>query len=98
MRTARSLGEFSGEGGVVVALTIGRVDGTISDITEDDVGVWVLGLNLLWLSRVSGAGSSGNTWLGRISVSWVVRVEPKHVDCMVIPDGEDEGHSLGKGS
>ena len=98
MRTARSLGEFGREGGVVVELAVGGVDFSVSDVSKDDMGVWTLGLDILWLSGVSGAGSSGNTWLGRISVSWVVRVEPEHVDCMVIPDGEDEGHSLGKGS
>ena len=59
--------------------------------------VWVLGFNILWLSRVFGAGTSGDTWFGWISVSWVVRVEPKHVDCMVIPDGKDKSHSCGEG-
>jgi len=59
--------------------------------------VWVLGFNILWLSRVFGAGTSGDTWFGWISVSWVVRVEPKHVDCVVIPDGKDKSHSCGEG-
>jgi hypothetical protein len=54
-----------------------------------------LRFNILWLARGGWAGTTGGTRSGR--VGGVGGVEPEHVDGVVVPDGENQDHTLGKG-
>lgn len=73
----------------------GRVDGAELDVGVDDVGVGVLGLDVGGGARGGGAGAASGARGGR--VGGVGRVEPEHVDGVVVPDGHDEDHVLGQG-
>ena len=81
-----------------VVLAVGRVNITIFDIAEGDVSVWILVLDLVWLSRIPGASAPANTWLRWISISGIVTVQPEHVHIMVVPNGHHESHTVGESS
>ena len=52
------------------------------------------GFDIGWDTRGSGAGSTGNTWLGWVSINWGVAVEPEHVCGVIIPEGERQNHAV----
>jgi hypothetical protein len=87
--THRSAGATHGSarvGGVERAdLDVGVGDGRIG-LLRFDVGRDTRGG---WASTMGGTGGG--------QVGGVGRVEPKHVDVVVIPDGEDKNHALGHG-
>jgi len=56
-----------------------------------------LRLDLGGLTGGSGASSTSDTGLGGVSGGGVVRIEPEHLGGVVVPDGEDEDHSLCEG-
>lgn len=72
---------------------VGRADGAELDVGVDDLGVGGVGLNVGGGTRAGGAGTTSNTGSGGISGGGVVRVEPEHVDGVVVPDGQDEDYS-----
>lgn len=54
-------------------------------------------LNIRWRARVCRASTTGDTGCAWILGGWVWSIQPQHVDCVVIPDGQDENHSLLEG-
>jgi hypothetical protein len=74
----------------------GGANGAELDVREDNSGVGRVLLNILRLARVSSASTTGGTKLG--GISGVGRVEPEHVDRMVIPQGHNEDVSASKRS
>jgi hypothetical protein len=49
-------------------------------------------------TRCGSARSTGNSWKSWVSSGGVVRVEPEHVDGVIIPKRHDEDHSTGEGT
>jgi hypothetical protein len=76
----------------------GRSNGTEPDVGVDNSSTRGVGLNILRLSRVGRARSTANTGGGGVLVGGVGRVEPKHVDRVVVPERHDENVSTGKRS
>jgi hypothetical protein len=75
-----------------------RISGV--EITISDVGVYNLNaggvlLNSVWVARVGSTSTTSSARAG--GVSWVGRVEPKHVHCVIIPYRERENHAVGEG-
>ena len=75
------------------SLTISRSNSTIFDITEFDIGIGLLALNILGPARGGGAWATRHTRITGISINRVVRVKPKHECFMVIPHTHDQDHS-----
>jgi len=75
---------------------VGRVDVTEPDVRVDDLGVGSGVLDVFGLARVCRAGTTSDTGLGCVGIGGVVGVEPEHVGVVVVPDGEDENHSVGE--
>lgn len=71
----------------------GRVEGTPLDVRVDNICAWGVGLKIRWLTRISWARTTCNTWCTWVRGGWVRRVEPQHVDRVIIPDGHDEDTS-----
>jgi hypothetical protein len=66
------------------------------DVGEDNAGVGAVGLKVGRLARGGRASATGNTRLAGVSGGGVARVEPKHVDCVVIPEGHDKDVTASK--
>jgi len=68
------------------------------DVRVDDGRVGVGGLDVGGLARGGSTSATSDTGSGGARGGGVRRVEPEHVDGVVVPDGEDEGHSGGETS
>lgn len=75
----------------------GRANGTELDVREGDLGVRSIGLNILRGTRSNIASTTADTGLGGVLISREGRVEPEHVDCVVVPEGHDEDVALCEG-
>jgi hypothetical protein len=62
----------------------GGANGAELDVGVDNGGVGGVGLNILGLARVDGAGTTGNTWLLWVGIGGESRVEPQHRDRVVV--------------
>jgi hypothetical protein len=76
----------------------GRSNGTEPDVGVDNSSTGGVGLDVLRLSRVGRARSTANTRGRGVLVSGVGRVEPKHVDRVVVPERHDENVATSKRS
>ena len=75
---------------------LGAVSGV--DLTMADVGVGDVGVGgelplVCGLSGIGTAGSTGDARLGRISIDWVLAVQPEHAGGGVVPKAHNESHS-----
>lgn len=88
-------GAGRGRGAAGRAAGEGGADGAELDVGEDDLGVGGVGLNLG--GDTGGGGALATVSTGGTALDGVGGVEPEHVGGMVVPDGHDEDHGLGKG-
>jgi hypothetical protein len=72
----------------------GRANGSEPDVREDNSRVGRVLLNILGLTRVGSASTTGSTELG--GVGGVGRVEPEHVDGVVVPKRHNEDVAASK--
>ena len=63
-----------------------RANRTELDVRVNDRRVTVLGLNIIRLARVSTASTTPNTRGRSILISGVCRVQPQHIDRMIVPE------------
>ena len=70
------------------------VDIAYADLGKLDTWVWIIPLNVFRLSRVSWAGSAVDARLSWIGIQRVVRVQPEHIDGMVIPQTHHQNHAI----
>jgi len=76
---------------------VSGANGAELDVGEDDLRVGALRFDIGGGAGGCGASSAGNT-RGRSRLGKrVVAIEPEHLGRMVIPDTEDQNHSLGEG-
>jgi len=87
--TIRSLGEGN------IVLVEGRSNGSEFDVREGHRGIWTVLFDVVWLSRVSRAGSSLGSVFG--GSDWIGGVEPEHVNIMVVPDRQNQDHTVFEG-
>jgi len=69
-----------------------------AEFTESDVGVddgctWVRRLKFSWNTRAVRASTTSDTRSSWVSSGWVWGIEPEQVDCVVVPEGQDENVS-----
>jgi hypothetical protein len=76
---------------------VGRAEGSSPDVGVDNSSTRSLTLDVRRLARSDGASSTGNTRLAGIGGLGVRRVEPVHVDIVVVPQRHDEDHTLLEG-
>jgi hypothetical protein len=79
---------------VIYLLSESRSDGAELDVGVDDLGIGGLALDLRGLTGRGGAGTTSNTGLGCVAGGGVGGVEPEHLRGVVVPNGEDENHTL----
>lgn len=80
-------------GGRAGSASEGRVEVTPLDVGEGDGSRGRLRLDVGGQSRVCAAGTTSDTWLGSISISGVVAVEPLHAGSVVVPDRHGQNHA-----
>lgn len=73
---------------------IGGVDRAELDVREGDRSIRTLGLHVLRVARIPRASTAGNARLRRILIKGIIRVQPKHMRGMVIPNGHNKHDSL----
>ena len=71
----------------------GRANLAILDVRVRDVGIGSASLDIGGRTRGGGTRATGDAGLGGVGASRVVRVEPEHVDGVVVPDGEHKDHA-----
>ena len=76
----------------------GRANGAEPDVAEDNAGVGAVSLNIGRNTRCSWASTTGDTRLAGISSSRVGRVEPEHVNRVVVPERHDKDVAASKRS
>lgn len=77
-------------------LSEGRANGAELDVGEDDSCVWRVGLDVRGLAGGDWAGTTGDTRLGWVGIGGEGRVEPEHVDRVVVPERHDQDVAAGK--
>ena len=77
-------------------LVEGGADRAELDVGEDDAGVGELGLDLSGDTGGGCASTTGDTGLFGVGGGGVGRVEPQHVDAVVVPERHDEHVSARK--
>lgn len=96
-RGRSSSGGLGGRGsrglGLLGSRAEGAADGANLDVAVDDLGVGAVLLEVGGFTGGDSACTASNTRGGGALVSGEGRVEPKHVDGMVVPNGESEDHS-----
>ena len=75
----------------------GGADGAELDVAVGNVGVGAVLLDVSGDTGGCGARSTGNTRGGGTAGGGVVGVEPEHVGCVVIPNGENENDTTSEG-
>ena len=95
-RSGRGCGSASTRaGGDGSTRSIGRSNVTKFDVGEGHRRVGAVGLDIGGSTGGGCAGSTRDTWLRGIGVGGEgCRVKPEHIDCVVVPDRENEYHSL----
>lgn len=73
---------------------VGGAEWTELDVGEADLGVGALTLNAGRDTRAGWASATSNTGLACGGIGGVIRVEPEHVDGVVVPQAHDENHTL----
>jgi hypothetical protein len=63
------------------------------DVRVNDLGVWNGRLKCGWNTRAVRASSTGDTRSSWVSSSWVWGIEPKKVNCVVVPERQDKNVS-----
>jgi hypothetical protein len=71
----------------------GRVDVTELDGGEDHLRVGCILLEISGVSTVLRAWSTRDTWVARVPVEGILRVEPEHAGRVVSPEGHGENHT-----
>lgn len=73
---------------------VGRAEWSSLDVGVDDSSAGEVTLYVCRHTRSDGASSTGNTRRAGIGISGEGRVEPVHVDVVVVPQRHDEDHAL----
>lgn len=97
-RRERGNGGVAGDrgdwGGGGSSAGVGRADFAELDVGEEDLGVGLIGLDVLGVSGCDRASATSDTRLVWVGISRVVGVEPEHVGEVVVPDGHNKDVSL----
>lgn len=76
----------------------GGPDSANLDVAVCDLRIGAVLLNVIRRTRGSGASSTRETGGRRVLVGRVSRVEPEHIDGMVVPDGQRQHHTAADGT
>ena len=72
---------------------VSGVDLAMADVRVGDIRVGGELPLISGLSGIGAAGSTGDARLGRISVNWVLAVQPEHAGGGIVPKAHNEGHT-----
>lgn len=88
-------GGRAGASGARSSAREGRSDITELDVRVGDGDTSTVSLDISGNTRGGGASTTSDTWGARILIGGVVRVEPEHVDGVIVPNGQNEDTTAG---